>query len=53
MREQPGPLVISLGTNDDPAATGAFAADVERALASPGGRCVVWATLWRGEARAA
>ena len=48
MREQPGPLVISLGTNDDPAATGAFAADVERALALAGpGRCVIWATLWR------
>jgi len=41
-------VVVSLGTNDPPAAVAAFRADVARVLALVGpNRCVVWATIWR------
>ena len=44
----PRVLVISLGTNDDPSAVGAFAADVRRvALVARGRRCVIWSTVAR------
>ncbi|MGL6279944.1 MAG: SGNH/GDSL hydrolase family protein, partial [Gaiella sp.] len=41
------PVVISLGTNDPAGAAETFRADVERALRLAGGRCVIWATIWR------
>ena len=41
-------VVVSLGTNDPPAAVAAFRADVARVLELVGpNRCVVWATIWR------
>jgi lysophospholipase L1-like esterase len=41
-------IVVSLGTNDPPAAVAAFRADVARLLALVGpNRCVIWATIWR------
>lgn len=41
-------VVVSLGTNDPPAAVAAFRADVARVLELIGpNRCVVWATIWR------
>ena len=44
----PRVLVLSLGTNDDPSAVGAFAEDVRRvALAAGGNRCVIWSTVAR------
>jgi lysophospholipase L1-like esterase len=44
----PRVLVISLGTNDDPGAVAAFAADVRRIATTAGhGRCVIWSTVVR------
>jgi len=44
----PRVLVISLGTNDDPSAVAAFAADVHRIATTAGhGRCVIWSTVVR------
>jgi lysophospholipase L1-like esterase len=44
----PRVLVISLGTNDDPSAVAAFAADVRRIAATAGrSRCVIWSTVVR------
>ncbi len=41
-------VVVSLGTNDPPAAVAAFRADVSRLLELVGpNRCIVWATIWR------
>jgi len=41
-------VVVSLGTNDPPAAVSAFRDDVARVLALVGpNRCVVWATIYR------
>ena len=41
-------VVVSLGTNDPPAAVAAFRADVARLLELVGpNRCVIWATIWR------
>lgn len=41
-------VVISLGTNDPPAAIAAFRAGVQRILTLAGpNRCVIWATIWR------
>jgi lysophospholipase L1-like esterase len=43
-----GPIVVSLGTNDDPGDPEAFRDEVERLLGRIGPtRCVIWATLWR------
>jgi lysophospholipase L1-like esterase len=43
-----GPVVISLGTNDDPENAEAFRSRVEQLLELlPSHRCVIWATLWR------
>jgi lysophospholipase L1-like esterase len=41
-------VVVSLGTNDPPAAVAAFRADVARVIQLAGpNRCVIWATVWR------
>jgi lysophospholipase L1-like esterase len=41
-------IVVSLGTNDPPAAVAAFRDDVARLLDLIGpNRCVIWATIWR------
>lgn len=41
-------VVVSLGTNDLPAAVDAFRHDVARLTTLVGpGRCLVWATIWR------
>jgi lysophospholipase L1-like esterase len=41
-------VVISLGTNDSPVEVDGFRADVARVLELiGGGRCVIWATIWR------
>ena len=41
-------VVVSLGTNDPPAAVTAFRNDVARVLELVGpNRCVIWATIWR------
>jgi lysophospholipase L1-like esterase len=41
-------VVISLGTNDPPAAVDAFRADVARVVRIVGpDRCLIWATIWR------
>lgn len=41
-------VVVSLGTNDPPAAVTAFRRDVRRFLELVGpNRCVAWATIWR------
>jgi lysophospholipase L1-like esterase len=41
-------LVVSLGTNDPPAAVAAFRADVAHVIQLAGSnRCVIWATIWR------
>jgi lysophospholipase L1-like esterase len=41
-------VVVSLGTNDPPAAVAAFRADVARVIELIGtNRCVIWATIWR------
>ena len=41
-------VVVSLGTNDPPAAVDAFRADVARVVQIVGpGRCLIWATIWR------
>jgi hypothetical protein len=43
-----GPVVISLGTNDDPDNAEAFRSHIEQLLELlPSHRCVIWATLWR------
>jgi hypothetical protein len=47
LRGTPGPVVVSLGTNDDPSDAGSFHARVEELLRLVPGRCVIWATLWR------
>jgi lysophospholipase L1-like esterase len=47
LRATPGPVVVSLGTNDDPSDAGSFHARVEELLRLVAGRCVIWATLWR------
>ena len=45
----PRVLAISLGTNDDPAAVGAFATVVRSIEAAAGrARCVIWSTVARG-----
>ncbi len=47
-RAAPGPLVVSLGTNDDPRNAAAFRSEVADLLDRAGpDRCVIWATLWR------
>jgi hypothetical protein len=47
-RRARGPVVISLGTNDDPGDADAFRSRVEQLLELlPSWRCVIWATLWR------
>jgi lysophospholipase L1-like esterase len=47
-RRAPGPIVVSLGTNDDPNDPEAFRTRASRLLDLVGpARCVVWATLWR------
>ena len=44
-------VVVSLGTNDPQSDVDGFRADVRELLSRAGaGRCVVWATIWRGEA---
>ena len=41
-------VVVSLGTNDPPAAVDAFRADVARIVRLVGpDRCLIWATIWR------
>ena len=41
-------VVVSLGTNDPPAAVDAFRADVARVVRLVGpDRCLIWATIWR------
>jgi hypothetical protein len=46
-------VVVSLGTNDPQEDADAFRADVRELLSLTGPeRCVVWATIWRGDANA-
>jgi hypothetical protein len=48
LTSRPTVLAVSLFTNDDPRATAALAAAVQRSVALVGGRgCVVWATVVR------
>jgi hypothetical protein len=47
-------VIVSLGTNDSPDGVAGFRTEVRRVLQAIGpGRCVVWATVWRGEANPA
>lgn len=48
LRGAPGPLVVSLGTNDDPRNVSSFQLAVAQVLALAGpSRCVVWANIVR------